>query len=74
MVVNTHWSTGIWKKLRRLGQIDQLGHFSHVIHALADVDKEAKVFFAKFDIKDWFWRLDAAKGGGLLLCPSSTCG
>ena len=29
---------------------------------MAEVDDESKVFFAKFDIKDGSWRLDAANG------------
>jgi hypothetical protein len=41
------------------GAIDQFGHsLMQIVHALAEVDDEVKVFFAKFDIKDGFWRLD----------------
>ena len=41
------------------GAIDQLGHsLMRIIHALAELSDDAKVFFAKFDIKDGFWRLD----------------
>ena len=37
------------------GAIDQLGHsLMRIIHALAELDDDAKVFFAKFDIKDGF--------------------
>jgi PAS domain-containing protein len=51
------------EKTAPYGAIDQLGHsLSRIIHALAEVDDNAKVFFAKFDIKDGFWRLDAADG------------
>jgi hypothetical protein len=51
------------EKTAPYGAIDQLGHsLSRIIHALAEVDDDSKVFFAKFDIKDGFWRLDAAAG------------
>jgi len=45
------------------GAVDQLGHsLMRVIHAFAQADPEAKIFMAKWDIKDGFWRLDCAKG------------
>jgi hypothetical protein len=45
------------------GAIDQMGHsLQHIIHAFAEADKDAKVFMAKFDIKDGFWRLDCQEG------------
>jgi hypothetical protein len=45
------------------GAIDQLGHsLSRIIHAFAQADVEAKVFMAKWDIKDVFWRLDSQEG------------
>jgi hypothetical protein len=54
-----NWDT---EKTAPLGAMDQLGYsLSRVIRALSDADDVAKVFFAKFDIKDGFWRLDAAK-------------
>ena len=35
------------------GAIDQMGHaLHHVIHAFAEADERAKIFMAKFDIKD----------------------
>jgi hypothetical protein len=43
--------------------IDQMGHaLNRIIHAFAEVDKDAKIFMAKFDIKDGFWRLDCQDG------------
>ncbi len=45
------------------GAIDQLGHsLTHIIHAFAETKEEACIFMAKWDIKDWFWRLDAEDG------------
>jgi hypothetical protein len=45
------------------GAIDQMGHaLSRVIHAMAEAGPEDKVFMAKFDIKDGFWRLNCAEG------------
>ncbi len=43
--------------------IDQLGHsLSRLIHAVATVEEDAKIFMAKWDIKDGFWRLDCQDG------------
>ena len=45
------------------GAIDQLGHsLSRIIHAFAQADVEAKIFMAKWDIKDGVWRLDSQEG------------
>ena len=45
------------------GAIDQLGHsLSRVIHAFAETEEDAKVFMAKFDIKDGFWRMSCEMG------------
>jgi hypothetical protein len=45
------------------GAINQLGHLlQRVIHAFAEADKNNKIFMAKWDIKDGFWRLDAKTG------------
>jgi hypothetical protein len=45
------------------GAIDQMGHvLSRLIHAMADAGPEDKVFMAKFDIKDGFWRLNCKTG------------
>jgi hypothetical protein len=41
------------------GSIDQMGHtLSCIIHAFAEADEDSKIFLAKWDIKDGFWRLD----------------
>jgi hypothetical protein len=43
--------------------IDQMGHaLNRIIHAFAEADDDAKIFMAKFDIKDGFWRLDCQDG------------
>jgi hypothetical protein len=45
------------------GAIDQMGHaLQRIIHAFAEADPDAKIFMAKFDIKDGFWRLDCQEG------------
>ena len=45
------------------GAIDQIGHvLPRIIHAFAAVEDEAKIFMAKWDIKDGFWRLDCCAG------------
>jgi hypothetical protein len=45
------------------GAIDQMGHsLARVIRAMAEAGPEDKVFMAKFDIKDGFWRLNCAEG------------
>jgi uncharacterized protein YeeX (DUF496 family) len=45
------------------GAIDQMGHaLARLIHAMAEAGPEDKVFMAKFDIKDGFWRLNCKKG------------
>lgn len=45
------------------GSIDQIGHsLSRIIHAMAAAPPDAKVFMAKWDIKDGFWRMDCAEG------------
>ena len=43
--------------------IAQLGHsLSRIIHAFASASNDEKIFMAKWDIKDGFWRLDCAAG------------
>jgi hypothetical protein len=43
--------------------IDQMGHaLQRIIHAFAEADEDAKIFMAKYDIKDGFWRLDCQEG------------
>jgi hypothetical protein len=45
------------------GAIRQLGHsLGRIIHAFASTSDDEKVFMAKWDIKDGFWRLDCAQG------------
>ncbi len=45
------------------GAINQIGEaLSRIIHAFAEADKNAKIFMAKWDIKDGFWRMDCAEG------------
>ncbi len=45
------------------GAIDQIGEcLSRIINAFAEMDPTAKVFMAKWDIKDGFWRMDWAEG------------
>ena len=45
------------------GAIDQMGHtLARIIHAMAQADEDAKVFMAKWDIKDGFWRLNGQEG------------
>ena len=43
--------------------IDQIGHvLPRIIHAFATAEEDAKIFMAKWDIKDGFWRLDCEEG------------
>ena len=45
------------------GAIDQIGHvLPRIIHAFATAEEDAKIFMAKWDIKDGFWRLDCEAG------------
>ena len=45
------------------GAIDQLGEcLTRVIHAFAEAGDDAKIFMAKWDIKDGFWRMDCREG------------
>ena len=51
------------EKTAPAGAIDQLGHsLMRIIHAFAQADDDAKIFIAKWDIKDGFWRLDCEEG------------
>jgi hypothetical protein len=51
------------KKTALAGAIDQIGEcLSHVIDAFAEADNNAKIFMAKWDIKDGFWQIDCAAG------------
>ena len=43
--------------------IDQLGHsLMRLIHAFAEAGPDDKIFMAKWDVKDGFWRLDCKEG------------
>ena len=45
------------------GSIDQIGHaLKRIIHAFAEADDDEKIFMAKWDIKDGFWRLQCREG------------
>ena len=51
------------EKTAPAGAIDQIGEcLSRIIHAFAEADDDAKIFMAKWDIKDGFWRIDCAAG------------
>ena len=58
------------------GAINQIGHsLQRIIHAFATADPNAKIFMAKWDIKDGFWRLDCETGQEWNFCyvlPSLT--
>ena len=43
--------------------IDQLGHsLTRIMHAFTEAEEDARIFMAKWDIKDSFWRLYAEEG------------
>jgi hypothetical protein len=45
------------------GGIDQIGDcLSRIIHAFTEADTDVKIFMAKWDIKDGFWRMDCREG------------
>jgi len=45
------------------GACDQIGHaLKRLIHAFAEAGEDEKVFMAKWDIKDGFWRLNCQSG------------
>ena len=51
------------EKLAPKGAIDQIGDcLSRIIHAFVEADPNAKVFMAKWDINDGFWRMDCKEG------------
>jgi hypothetical protein len=53
----------ITTKLAPRGAINQLGHsLKRIIHAFAEVEDNAVVLMAKWDIQDSFWRLNCQKG------------
>ncbi len=54
----------ITTKLAPRGAIDQLGHcLKRVIHVFAEVEDDAVILMAKWDIQDGFWRLNCRQGG-----------
>ncbi len=51
------------EKMAPAGAIDKIGKcLSRVIHTFTEADDGAKIFMAKWDIKDGFWRMDCATG------------
>ena len=45
------------------GSIDQISHaLKRIIHAFAEAEDDEKIFMAKWDIKDGFWRLQCREG------------
>ncbi len=51
------------EKTAPAGAINQIGEcLARIVHAFAETDPEAKIFMAKWDIKDGFWRMDCGEG------------
>ena len=51
------------EKTAPAGAINQIGEcLARIVHAFAEADPDAKIFMAKWDIKDGFWRMDCAEG------------
>jgi len=51
------------EKVAPQGSIDQIGEsLSRIIYAFAETDDDAKIFMAKWDIKDGFWRMGGEEG------------
>jgi hypothetical protein len=51
------------EKTAPAGAINQIGEcLARIVHAFAETDSEAKIFTAKWDIKDGFWQMDCAEG------------
>ncbi len=60
-----HWVNNTTVKMAPKGALDQLGHaLSRMIHAFAESDEYigSKIFMAKWDIKDGFWRMCCEDG------------
>ena len=57
--------------------MDQIGHvLLCLIHEFAEAPECAKLFQAKWDIKDWFWRINFQEGEELNFCcvlPHNPC-
>jgi hypothetical protein len=50
------------------GAIDQIGHaLKRIIHAFAETAEGDKIFMAKWDVKDGFWRMQCKERGGMEL-------
>ena len=50
-------------KTAPMASVDQLGHsLARLIHAFAEAREDDKIFMAKWDVKDGFWRLDCQEG------------
>jgi hypothetical protein len=50
-------------KLASQGALDQMGHIlSRILHAFTKAEDYAKIFMAKWDIKDGFWWMDCEVG------------
>jgi hypothetical protein len=57
------WVNESTVKMVPKGALDQLGQsFSRIIHAFAEAEEDAKIFMAKWDIKDGFWCMDCEQG------------
>ncbi len=51
------------EKTAPAGAIDQISEcLLRTIHAFAEADNDAKIFMAKWDIKDGFWQMDCVAG------------
>jgi hypothetical protein len=51
------------EKVAPQGSIDQIGEsLSRIIYAFAETDDDAKIFMAKWDIKDDSWRMGGEEG------------
>ena len=51
------------EKVAPQGAIDQIGEsLSRIIYAFAEMDDDAKLFMAKWDIKDDSWRMGGEEG------------
>ena len=56
-------------KLAPRGAIDQIGHsLQRLIHAMATAPDGKKVYMAKWDVKDGFWQMVAARGAEWNFC------
>ncbi len=57
------------EKWAPLGAFDQIGHSpKRIIHVFAEVDDNAVILMAKWDIQDGFWHLNCRRGGEYNFC------